>query len=320
MSGETRARVRRVGTSVAAACAAAALGGCGVGPGEEPESPVSLTVTRDFGARTLLHKPGAQVSGADTVMRVTQRNAKVTTRFGGDFVHAISGVAGGQAGGRPVDWFIYLNGILTDRGAGALRVSGGDRIWWDHHEWGLTPDVPAVVGAFPEPFLHGDGGRTPVKVQCERPQAAPCDAVVARLEEAGAAAQRGSLRRAERDASLRIIVGEWRALRDATPEARSIEQGPRSSGVFARFADGGAQLSLLDARGAVGRRLGDAAGLVAATRRAGKPPVWFVTGTDTAGVRAAAGAFAEPVLRNRFALAVSPDAPRRVALPLGDRR
>lgn len=318
MSGSTRRALGRRAAAGAAAGLALALAGCGIGPGEEPESPVSLTVTRDFGARTVLHKRDAAVSGADTVMRVTQRNAKVTTRFGGDFVHAIAGLSGGQAGGRPVDWFIYVNGILTDKGAGGLRAGAGDRIWWDHHEWGLTPDVPAVVGAFPEPFLHGASGRTPVKVQCEQPQAPPCDAVVAQLRAAGVSTGRSGLRRSDRDASLRIVVATWKALRDNTPEARSIEQGPKSSGVFARFGDAGTRLTLLDSRGTVVKRLAGGSGLVAATRQPGRPPVWFVTGTDAAGVAAAAGAFEEPVLRNHFALAVSRGVPLRVPLPVED--
>lgn len=314
MSGDSGRALRRLIVVVAVA-AAAAVAGCGVGPGEEPDSPVSLTVTRDFGARPVLHERDAEVSGADTVMRVTQRNAKVTTRFGGDFVQGIAGIAGGQVGGRPVDWFIYLNGILTDKGAGGLRVSGGDRIWWDHHEWGLTPDVPAVVGSFPEPFRHGATGRTAVKVQCEMPRSAPCDTVVTRLEEAGVDVRRGALQRAEADTSLRILVGAWVALRDGTPEARSIEQGPKSSGVFARFAADGERLALLDARGAVAKRLTAESGLVAATRQPGRPPVWFVTGTDATGVAAAARALDEPVLRDHFALATAGGLPLRVPLP-----
>ncbi|MDP1848532.1 MAG: DUF4430 domain-containing protein [Solirubrobacteraceae bacterium] len=309
MSGDALRRL------IVAAGAVAALGGCGLGPGERPDSPVGLSVTRDFGARPVVQERDAKVSGADTVMRVTQRNAKVTTRFGGDFVHAIAGISGGHAGGRPVDWFIYVNGILTDRGAGGLRVAGGDRLWWDHHEWGLTPDVPAVVGSFPEPFRHGAAGRTPVKVQCELPRAAPCDTVVARLERAGVRVRRGALRRTARDASLRVLVGAWPALRDGTPEARSIEQGPKSSGVFARFADGGRALALLDPRGAVAKRLTAQSGLVAATRQPGRPPVWFVTGTDAPGVAAAARALDEPVLRNHFALATAGGLPLRVPLP-----
>jgi len=317
MSASARpSRTRRaLGLLAAAGAAAAALSGCGVGPGEEPESPVSLTVTRDFGARPMLAIDDAEVSGADTVMRVTQRNAKVTTRFGGDFVQGISGVSGGHRAGQPVDWFIYRDGILTDQGAGGLRVAGGDRIWWDHHEWGLTPDIPAVVGSFPAPFLHGGAGRTPVKVQCEQPRSPACEAVVARLEKLGVDATRGALQRSERDASLRILVGTWKGLRDGTPEARSLEQGPKSSGVFARFAGEGASLALLDPRGRVAKRLAADAGLVAATRQPGRPPVWFVTGTDAAGVAGAAAAFDEPVLRHHFAIATFHNLPLRVPQP-----
>lgn len=314
MSGRTTRRAARL--LAAAGTAAAGLGGCGLGPGEKPETAVSLTVTRDFGARPVLATDDATVSGADTVMRVTQRNAKVTTRFGGDFVQGISGVSGGRRDGQPVDWFIYLDGILTDQGAAGLRVAGGDRIWWDHHEWGLTSDVPAVVGSFPEPFLHGAGGSsTPVKVQCELPRSKACHAVAGRLERLGVDPSRGALRRSERDASLRILVGAWPRLRDGTPEARSIEQGPKSSGVFARFGDDGASLSLMDPRGRSAKRLTAGAGLVAATRQPGRPPVWFVTGTDAAGVTAAARAFDEPVLRNHFAIAMFRDLLLRVPQP-----
>ncbi len=316
MSGRARARTRRaLGPIAAAGAAAAALGGCGLGPGEAPETPVGLTVTRDFGARPLLAREDAKVSGADTVLRVTQRNANVGTRFGGEFVHAIAGVSGGRRDGRPVDWFIYLDGILTEQGAGGLRVRGGERIWWDHHEWGLTPDVPAVVGSFPEPFRHGAGGRTPVKVQCEAPSSPACDGVVSRLGGLGVETTRGALRRSERDASLRILVGSWQALRDGTPEARSIEQGPKASGVFARFAEDGATLSLLDPRGRAVKRLTADAGLVAATRQPGRPPVWFVTGTDAGGVAAAVEAFDQPVLRDRFAVATFHNLPLRVPQP-----
>ncbi|MCA1679114.1 MAG: DUF4430 domain-containing protein, partial [Actinobacteria bacterium] len=151
-------------------CVAAAVGGCGLGPGSAPENGVRLTATRDFGRRPLLDVEPARVAGADTVMRVLRRNANVRTRFGGDFVDAIDGVAGGRRKGRPVDWFLYVNGIRSDKGAAAVEVHGGDRLWWDHHDWGLGRDIPAVVGSFPEPFVHGSSGkRLPVRVECDDP-------------------------------------------------------------------------------------------------------------------------------------------------------
>jgi hypothetical protein len=314
MSGRTRLR------ALAVLCAAAAVGGCGVGPGEGPEAGVRLTVTRDFGTRTLLERDRAQIGGADTVMRLLQRNAPVRTRFGGDFVQAIAGVAGGSRAGRPVDWFFYVNGILADRGASAVRIRGGDRIWWDHHDWGLTPDIPAVVGSFPEPFLHGSSGRRlPVRVECDDPAAGACDAVARKLISLGIPAGRSEISGSAADDTLRVLVGPWSRLRGRDAEADSIDRGPRSSGVFARFDASATRLMVLDARGRPARTLGAGTGLIAATRASQRQPVWFVTGTDDAGVDSAARAFDESALNDRFALAVSQDLPVRVPLEDGGR-
>ncbi len=290
------------------------LAGCGVGPGESPGGKVSLTVTRDFGAAQVLDRPGAEVRGADTVMRVLQRNATVGTRFGGDFVQSVDGIAGGRRGGRPVDWFLYVNGILSEKGGGAVRVRGGDRVWWDHHDWGFTPDVAAVVGSFPEPFLHGgeSGRRLPVRVECADPSAAECALVARKLVSIGVVAGRSVLSRSAADNTLRVLVGPWTALRGRDIEADSIDAGPKSSGVFARFDASAKRLRVLDPRGRVARTLGAGTGLVAATREPERQPLWYVTGTDAAGVASAARAFDESVLRDRFALAVSDDLPVRV--------
>lgn len=296
-----------------AAAVAAVAGGCGVGPGAAPEGGVSLTVTRDFGGRALVDLRRAKVAGEDTVMRVLQRNTKVATRYGGDFVQSIDGVGGGSSGGRPFDWFIYVNGILTSKGAAAIAVHGGDRLWWDHHDWGLTPDVPAVVGSFPEPFVHGTGGkRLPVRVECDDPRAGACDTVAKKLIGLGVPAGRSTLSHSAADNTLRVIVGPWSELRGDNAEAASIDRGPRASGVFARFDRAGTSLAVLDARGRVARTLGAGTGLVAATREKDREPVWFVTGTDAAGVEGAARAFDERALRDRFAVAVAQGLPMSV--------
>ena len=299
MSGRSR-------TLAALACAAMALAGCGAGPGASPEGGVGLSVTRDFGGRSLISLPRAKVAGSDTVMRVLQRNAKVGTRFGGDFVQSINGLAGGHECGRPVDWFIYVNGIQTEKGASAIDVHGGDRLWWDHHDWGVTPDIPAVVGSFPEPFLHGSGGkRLPVRVECDDPRSGACDVVAKQLIALGIPAGRSALSHSAADKTLRVLVGPWSELRGGDAEAHAIDAGPRASGVYARFDAGGQQLDLLDARGRPTRTLGAGTGLIAATREPKREPVWFITGTDRAGVDSAARAFDEATLRDHFALAVA---------------
>jgi hypothetical protein len=121
--------------------------------------------------------------------------------------------------------------------------------------------------------------------------------------------------------TLRVVVGPWRAVRE-DPTAALIEKGPASSGVFAKPAADGRSIALLDARGAVTRTLRAGTGLIAATRvDDGKEqlsdPVWVVTGTDDAGVAAAASALDEGALAGHFAVAISGGRP--VGLPDGSR-
>ena len=287
-----------------------ALAGCGLGPGVAPRD-VQLTVTRDFGARVLARARAPRVRGQETVMSLLMRNNDVKTRYGGGFAQSIDGHAGGTRGGEPIDWFYYVNGVEASKGAAATNVHPGDRIWWDLHDWSQTEDVPAVVGSFPEPFLHGtEGKRLPVRVECLELTSAPCETVTARLRKLGVPAALAAIGPGDEPKTLRVLVGPWPAVR-GTPATQAIERGPRASGVYARFAPSGQTLTLLDARGRATRTLGAGAGLVAATRYAEEAPVWLVTGTDVAGVSLAANALTEATLRNRFALALEPSGTAR---------
>jgi hypothetical protein len=55
--------------------------------------------------------------------------------------------------------------------------------------------------------------------------------------------------------------------------------------------------------------------LVAATAQASTEPTWLITGTDAAGVSAAARAFTAAALRDHFAVAVQGS--RLLPVPLG---
>ena len=292
--------------------AAFVAAGCGVGAGETPGE-TRLVVTDDFGAKTLLDKPDPDPRGEDTVMRLLQRNTDVETKYGGGFVQSVDGLSGGREGGRPLDWFYFVNGVMADEGAASTELRDGDRIWWDRHDWGLTNTVPAVVGSFPEPFLHGmDGEKLPTRIECEKSGREACEVVQEKLTDLGIVAGKALPGTASGTDVLRIVVGEWPDLRDDSA-LRQIERGPRASGVYGRFEDGGRSFAALDARGRVARKLGAGTGVIAATRFRENAPVWAITGTDAAGVAAAAQAFDESVLSEKFALAISDDLP--VALP-----
>jgi hypothetical protein len=288
-----------------AAIMAATVTGCGLGAGKAPGG-VQLTVTRDFGAHVLGRAGAPQVKGAETVMSLLVRNEKVTTKYGGGFVEDIDGLSGGQqAGGDPLDWFYYVNGIEAPKGAAATNVHPGDHVWWDLHDWSQTDDVPAVVGSFPEPFLNGvEGKRLPVRVECARAQSEPCRTVIARLRALGVPAAVAAIGSGAEPDALQVVVGQWSGVH-GDPSVTSIERGPRASGVYARFATSGQTLTLLDGAGATTSTLSAGAGLIAATKDVESAVVWVVTGTDEAGVQRAARAFDAGSLQNRFALALS---------------
>src|SRR4051794_33993357 len=172
----------RRGTAVATALLLAALAaaGCGLGPGADV-GPVEMAVTREFGAVPVLQRT-LEAKESDTVMRLLEANAEVETRFGGGFVHSIDGVAEGERGGDPYDWFFYVDGVESPVGAADVALQAGERIWWDYRDWSATNHVPAVVGSWPSPFTDGVAGkRYPVVVECEGGGSA-CETARAALE------------------------------------------------------------------------------------------------------------------------------------------
>ena len=290
---------RRCAAAAIALVLALAAAGCGLGPGDRLEQ-VELNVTRDYGAGELLDLEIDDVAESDTVMRVLERSAEISTRYGGGFVQSIDGLEAERRDGRYWDWLYYVNGVEASVGAANYELDGGEEIWWDYRDWTDAQGVPTVVGSWPHPFVDGyDGRQLPVAVECMAGGSA-CDEVRARLERVGATVASG-----EPEGAIRVLVGPWDRVR-LDPVAALIEDGMQASGVFAELdrAGGGFQLRGLDQEGEKARRFGPDAGLVAATRRYAAPPVWVVTGTSAAGVRAASRLLDEEGLRDHYAVAV----------------
>jgi hypothetical protein len=138
-------------TGFAAVAAAALVAGCGGGVHGE----ATIWITRDQGETVLLVR---HVPAGETAMQALDRSAKIDTRYGGRFVEAINGLAGSVSSRH--DWFYFVNGIEATRGAVDYRLRNGDVEWWDYRDWGrVGQSISVVVGAFPEPFVHGYGGK-----------------------------------------------------------------------------------------------------------------------------------------------------------------
>jgi hypothetical protein len=298
---------------VLALVAAICLGGCGFGEGEEKSGGAEIRVTTDFGHSELGADKVEAVHEDESVMRLLQSRYDVETRFGGNFVEAIDGLEGSSSGGTR-DWFYYVNGVWADRGAAEWEVEPGDVIQWDHHDWRAKERIPAIVGAYPEPFRSGfEGERLPVRLECADTDDQACSDVREALTEAGGRVSTAQLAAAGGQELLRVLVGTWDDLREVRTPAL-LEEGPEASGVFARFVDDGQRMELLDEQGNAVRDAEAGTGLVAATALEEQAVVWMVTGLEDVGVQAAAAVLDARSLRNAFAVAATPEGP--VKLPL----
>ena len=186
---------RLAGLAFAGLLAAACAGGSG------GDGMASLWVTRNGGARVILLR---KVAAGQTAMQALERAAEVETSYGGRFVQSINGIRGSLAA--RTDWFWFVNGIEGDRSAAEYRLRPGDVEWWDFRSWARRAREPVVVGAFPEPFLHGYGGRRrPAAVRYADQSLAGAARAIARLIRADSVA--GTSTPAPREANLFLVVG-----------------------------------------------------------------------------------------------------------------
>ena len=184
--------------------AVAALAGCG----GENGGTAKLWITRDQGAQLILER---KVPAGLTAMQALDRIAEIKTRYSGRYVQSINGIEGSIAARS--DWFYFINGYEADRSAAEYRLRDGDVEWWDFRSWRTKMREPVVVGAFPEPFLHGYGGtRLPARVVFQREAQRPVAERLARL--VGGRATRGVDAVSKQNVNLLVLMpGEKPSLR-----------------------------------------------------------------------------------------------------------
>lgn len=285
----------------AALAVAVALGGCGIGNARGTNY-TSLQVTSDFGSHLIGRAVQTHVPSSETSVGLLKRRFKVTRAADGT-VRTING-QGGAAGG---EWFGYINGIQPPAGPTPTYLHKGDHVWWDLHDPSAAGSIPAVVGAFPEPFTTGVGGKQfPTVLDCAGNVQTACDAVGASLRKAGVKVSFQLLGGGSGSDSLAVVVGTWNDLKGVIA-AELVAGGPAHSGVYAQFVGStGQAIELQNPAGDVERTLHGSAGIVAATEQVSlSQPTWLVTGTNVRGVDAAAKAFTVAKLHNHFAVAVS---------------
>ena len=261
------------------------------------------------------------------MIRFLDREAEITTRYGGGFVQSIDGTAGGVADGRSHRLVLLRQRDRVARAASAeVAVRGGDRIWWDYRDWTAAISHPGrgrlVARAVPAGLR-----RTPAE-PARGERRLPRRRAPSAIDVSGALAERRRRRAGRRPGDGRrrracgVLVGTWARLRSDAVAARARPTAPATSGVFARFepAGGGWRLAVLDrhgSRGADARRRRRPRRAACAT--ATSPATWVVTGTDAAGVERARPACSTPTTSHQR-YAVATDGGRRIPVPAADER
>jgi len=253
---------------------------------------VKLMITKNFGSQTLVEKQVALKSNW-TVIDLLESTAKITTKWDGSFVNSIDGLES-QSGGFSrdgLDWFYYINGICSDVGADGYDLKTGETVWWDYHAWkSMGSANSAVIGCYPEPFIHGYGGTIKATtVMASKENVKLAESLKNSLMSRGV----GTINIKNLDNNLlekrqvpTIVIGTWNELK-LLDWLEEFNKAYKKTGVSARFTDKG--LELLDYGGNAVQTVQESAGIIAASGSGlgDDSPLWLIAGTDQAGLNLA---------------------------------
>ena len=113
-------------------------------------------VSADFGKNTIFDET-VDINYAVTALDLLKNNLSVGTAYGGGFITSIEGIKSGYLN-QPVqrkDWFLYVNGILTNTGGLDYKIRNGDTIHWYYRDWSFRQAVSALISEFPFAFKYG---------------------------------------------------------------------------------------------------------------------------------------------------------------------
>ncbi|MDI3535273.1 MAG: hypothetical protein PWQ82_1638 [Thermosediminibacterales bacterium] len=275
------------------------VSGCGVKgvrkdtSSNEPAS-VKLWVTKDFGNKTI-YENEVDIKPNQTVMDLLKQNLDIETSYGGGFVNSINGLKSGYTGvfgkqRRKMDWFYYVNGIMSSKGALDYMPQAGDIIWWDYHPWGNGLFKPAVTGAFPQPFLSGYNGKNSgtliMYVKGFEKEAAKIKKAFEKNGIKNLEIQEINDEQITNRDRITVVLGLCKDLINLSSIKKMMDNRDRI-GVFLEFDKN--KISLLDPEGEAVRTFDKKAGAIFATATGlgDKNPLWIITGIDNQGLDSA---------------------------------
>ncbi len=263
-------------------------GGCGGSP-EIETGQVTLFVTKDFGKRSI-YKQQIELDSKKSVMEILNEHLDIKTAYGGGFVNSINGLESGYTNNKNqerIDWFYFINGIMTNIGAVEYFPSDGDVIWWDYHPWGNISFSPAVTGAFPQPFLNGyqdknDGTLILAGEECIEP-AISLQEYFAEIGVKEIALQNYQEKLATDRSEITVIIALWEELSQSS-FWRGMQENRDKTGWFAELEH--EVFYSLDTQGKRQDAYYENVGVILASGMGmgDNNPLWLITGLDMDGI------------------------------------
>ncbi|MDX9804154.1 MAG: DUF4430 domain-containing protein [Dehalococcoidales bacterium] len=276
-------------------CLVAVLAGCTGQPSlattssnEQSHRQISarLVVSQDFG-KDVIYDQEINIPEGTMALEVLSGRLDVTTAYGGGFVTSIEGVKSGYLQ-KPVerkDWFLYINGILSNTGGLSYQVREGDTIHWYYREWSFRTSVSALIGDFPGSLKYGYGGNNvPVTILYEAGWHEEAGVVMKTLMNMGVEEvfikDREEITLAEKQEHNLIIIGS-----STFEPIAEINRNWDKLGLFYHFDDG---MEVYTSSGVLDSQMNIDAGIIAAMQNPFNPhgtgscqnTCWVITGTD----------------------------------------
>jgi hypothetical protein len=268
--------------------------GCEVNKNEENTGgKIQLIISKDFGKETIFKKKVDYKNNITVMDILFDAGADIKTSYGGSFISGINGLlsdSGGVTGERK-DWFYYVNGIFADVGVLDYFLEPGEVVWWDYHPWKMAMGgATAVVGFFPEPFLHGYMGKKYKTYLMSFPEEKDMAQNLKEklntfgVKEIEIVDVKEDLLKERKGPT--IFLGEWEKLKKID-FVKEINSNYKKNGTSLHFTDN--TLELLDYKGNVAKVIQEKAGIIAALGEGSGDvcPLWIISGIDSEGFSAA---------------------------------
>ena len=265
---------------------------------------VRVIATRDFGAEFIFDRTAEVVAGI-TAEKALGQVAELGKA--GSYVEGIDGLYGTST----EYWFYYLNGVMANVFASGYKLQPGDMQHWDYHDYNYTMQgCNAIIGDFPEPFLHGYGGKvSPTVVAYTGNLEGEAERLKSRLGELGVkeVSVRSAIELPTGDKGLSNLILMCTMDFELVAELNEVYD---RVGLFAHFKDG--KLQAFNSKGEVSAEYGAGCGVIQAAQNIWNPKgswncetvVWMVSGTDEAGVKSAVEALLDRYSEIQYASAV----------------